>query len=90
MALMRDSQLYPRQFRTFNVIDNFNRAALNIGMVISLPVGRITRYLDKLTEYHAYPVNIRVNNRAKFTGNTFIDWTKSHDITIDDIQPGSP
>ena len=32
MALMRDSRLHPRQFRTFNVIDDFNHEVLGISM----------------------------------------------------------
>jgi putative transposase len=31
-----------------------------------------------------------VNNGLESTGKTFIDWVKSHGITIDYIQPGSP
>ncbi|WP_144353376.1 integrase core domain-containing protein, partial [Snodgrassella alvi] len=44
----------------------------------------------KLAEYHGYPLKIRVDNGPEFTGKTFIDWAKSHGITIDYIQPGSP
>ena len=86
---MSDSSRNQRRFRTFNVIDDFNREALGIDMVVSLPVDRMSRYLDKLAEYHAYPLKIRVDKGAEFTGKTFIDWTKPHDITIDDIQPSS-
>jgi putative transposase len=42
-------------------------------MVVSLPAGRISRYLVKLPEYYGYPIKIRVDNRAKLTGNIFID-----------------
>ena len=45
---------------------------------------------DKLDEYHGYPLKIRVDNGPELTGNTFTNWAKSHDITIDYIQPGSP
>ncbi|MCO6555538.1 MAG: integrase core domain-containing protein [Gilliamella sp.] len=72
------------------VYDDFNREALGINIAVSLPAGRITRYLDKLAEYHGYPLKIRVDNGPEFTGKTFINWAKSHDITIDYIQPGSP
>ena len=75
--------------RKFNVIDDFNREALGIDIAVSLPAGRINRYLDKLTEYHGYPLKIRDDNGPEFTGKTFINWAKSHDITID-FQPGSP
>ncbi|MWP61861.1 IS3 family transposase, partial [Gilliamella sp. Pas-s25] len=61
-----------RRFRTFNVIDDFNREALGIDIAVSLPAGRITRYLDKLAEYHGYPLKIRVDNGPEFTGKTFI------------------
>jgi putative transposase len=57
-------------------------------MAVSLPAGKIGHYLDQLAKYHAYPLKIRVINKgAGFTGKTFIDWTKSHGITLDDIQP---
>ncbi|OCG36338.1 hypothetical protein A9G32_05675 [Gilliamella sp. Gris3-2] len=75
--------------RTFNVIEDFNREALGIDIAVSLPAERITRYLDKLAEYHGYPLKIRVDNGPEFTGKTFINWAKSHDIVIDYIKPGS-
>ena len=90
MDFMSDSSRNQRRFRTFNVIDDFNREALGIDIAVSLPAGRVTRYLDKLAEYHGYPLKIRVDNGPEFTGKTFINWAKSHDITIDYIQPGSP
>ena len=86
---MSDSSRNQRRFRTFNVIDDFNREALVIDMAVSLPAGRITRYLDKLAEYHGYPRKIRVDNGPEFTGNTFTNWAKSHGITIEYINPGS-
>ncbi|WP_144235542.1 DDE-type integrase/transposase/recombinase [Snodgrassella communis] len=73
MDFMRDSSRNQRLFSTFNVIDDFNREALGIDIVVSLPAGRITRYLDKLTEYHGYPLTIQVDNGLEFTGKTFIN-----------------
>jgi putative transposase len=90
MDFMIDSSRNQRRFRTFNVIDDFNREALGIDIAVSLPAGRITRYLDKLAEYHGYPLKIPVDNGPEFTGKTFINWAKSHDIVIDYIKPGSP
>ncbi|MWP63343.1 IS3 family transposase, partial [Gilliamella sp. Pas-s25] len=52
MDFMSDSSRNQRRFRTFNVIDDFNREALGIDIAVSLPAGRIIRYLDKLAEYH--------------------------------------
>ncbi|WP_144340385.1 integrase core domain-containing protein [Snodgrassella communis] len=90
MDFMRDSSRNQCRFRTFNVIDDFNREGLGIDFAVSLPAGRVTRYLDNLAEYHGYPLTIRVVNGPEFTGKTFIDWAKSHGISIDYIQAGSP
>ncbi|WP_257379116.1 integrase core domain-containing protein [Snodgrassella alvi] len=90
MDFMSGSSRNQRGFRTFNVIDDFNREALGIDIAVSLPVGVITRYLDKLAEYHGYPLKIRVDNGPEFTGNTFINWEKSHCITIKYINSSSP
>jgi putative transposase len=59
-------------------------------IAVSLPASRISRYLDKLAEYHAYALKIRVDNGAEFTGRTLTNWINSYDITLDDIQTGSP
>ena len=40
-------------------------------MAVSLPASRMSRYLDNLAEYHAYPLKIRVDNGTEFTANTF-------------------
>ncbi|WP_443020107.1 integrase core domain-containing protein [Snodgrassella communis] len=71
-------------------MNDFNREALGIDIAVSLPADRITHYMDKLAEYHSYPVKIRVDNGSEFTGKKFIDWAKSHGINIDYIQLGNP
>jgi putative transposase len=86
MDFMSDSSCNQRRFRTFNVIDVFSRETLGIDIAVSLPAGRVTRYLDKLAGYHGYPLKIRVDNGSEFTGKTFIDWAKLHSITTDYIQ----
>ncbi|OCG58242.1 hypothetical protein A9G41_02660 [Gilliamella sp. Nev5-1] len=57
MDFMSDSSYNQRRFRTFNVIDDFNREALGIDIAVSLPAGRVTRYLDKLAEYHGVTIS---------------------------------
>ena len=71
MDFMSDSSHNQRRFRTFNVIDDFNREALGIDIAVSLPAGCITRYLDKLAEYHGYPLKVLLDNEPEFIGNTF-------------------
>jgi len=43
---MNNSLSDGRSFRTFNVIDDFNREGLTIDVDFSLPAARVTRYLD--------------------------------------------
>ncbi|KFA57956.1 Mobile element protein [Gilliamella apicola] len=58
MDFMSDSSRNQHRFRTFNVIDDFNREVLGIDITVSLPAGSVTCNLDKLTEYHGYPLKI--------------------------------
>ncbi|PIT09780.1 hypothetical protein BHC46_07215 [Snodgrassella alvi] len=90
MDFISDSSRNQRRFKTFNVIDDFNCEALGIDIAVSLPADRISRYLDKLTKYHSYPLKIQVDNGSELTGKTFIDWAKPYGVTIDYIQSGSP
>ena len=58
--------------------------------MVSLSAGKITRYLDRLAQYHGYPLKIQVDNGAEFTANRFTSWAKSHGISKDYIKFGSP
>lgn len=62
MDFMRDSRGHQRQFRSFNVIEDFNREALGSDIAVSLMAGGISRYLDKLAKYHGYSFKIRMDN----------------------------
>jgi len=48
MAVMCDSLFCGRRFRTFNVVDDFNREVLAIEIDLSLPAPRIIRVLDRI------------------------------------------
>ena len=52
---MREALWSGRRFRTFNVIDNFNREALRIEIDTSLPAQRIVRALNALIEIRGKP-----------------------------------
>ena len=45
---MSDALWSGRRFRTFNVIDEFNRECLRIEIDTSLPAARVVRALDEL------------------------------------------
>ena len=59
---MADALWSGRRFRTFNVMDDFNREGLRIEIDTSLPSGRVTRVLDELVELRGRPQWLRLDN----------------------------
>ncbi len=45
---MSDSLMCGRRFRTFNLLDDFNREVLAIESDLSLPTARVLRVLDRV------------------------------------------
>ena len=90
MDFMSDALESKRKFRTFNVIDDFNREVLGIDVAISIASVRVTRYLDGIALKHGYPERIRVDNGSEFTSHKFMKWAEELSIYIDFIEPGSP
>ena len=87
---MSDSLLSGRSFRTFNVIDDFNREALSIEVDTSLPAGRIVRVLDMIASWRGYPQRLRSDNGPELISRKLEAWAKVHDVVLDFIEPGSP
>lgn len=55
-----------RRFRTFNVVDDFNREALSIEIDLNLPALRVVRVLDRIAVNRGYPVMLRMDNGPEF------------------------
>ena len=87
---MRDSLLCGRRFRTFNVIDDFNREALAIEVDLSLPSQRITRVLDQVIAWRGYPEKLRMDNGPELISTTLAEWAEERDIKLEFIKPGKP
>ena len=90
MDFMSDALSYGRKFRTFNVIDDYNRECLLIEPSFSLPAHKVIQLLDQLAIERGYPEMIRVDNGTEFTSTVFKDWTLQHQILVHYIQPGKP
>jgi putative transposase len=90
LDFMSDALLNGRRFRTFNVIDDFNREVLAIEVDTSLPAQRVTRVLDQIAAWRGYPQRVRVDNGPEFTSNPFHVWAQLHEVALDFIQPGRP
>jgi putative transposase len=87
---MSDALVNGKKFRTFNIIDDFNREGLGILIGTSLPAIRVTNYLDFVASIRGYPNSVRVDNGPEFISQTFLDWAKRHEIAVMHIQPGKP
>ncbi|PJE79339.1 hypothetical protein CI610_01691 [invertebrate metagenome] len=79
-----------RRFRTFNVVDDFNREALAIEIDLGLPAARVIRVLERIIDQRGYPIKLRMDNGPEFISTALADWAEKHDIHLEFIQPGTP
>lgn len=79
-----------RKFRTFNVIDDFNREALGIEIDHFLPTGRVIRALEQIIDCRGKPMRIRMDNGPEFISTLFEIWCSNLGIELQYIQPGKP
>ena len=87
---MSDALWSGRRFRTFNVIDDFNREVLRIEIDTSLPARRIVRALDELIEIRGKPAGLRMDNGPELISEELEKWARRHGIERRFIQPGRP
>lgn len=90
LDFMSDSLSTGRKFRTFNVLDDFNREALAIEVSTSIPAAYVIRVLEQIIFFRSKPQSVRVDNGPEFISKDFSDWCKSQEIEIIYIQPGKP
>ena len=87
---MSDSLSNGRKFRTFNVLDDFNRECLTIEVDTSLPSARVIRSLEIIGEERGFPKYIRSDNGPEFISHSFRRFCCSHRIRHRRIEPGKP
>jgi putative transposase len=87
---MSDTLWCGRVFRTFNVIDDYNREALAIEVDLNLPAQRIIRELERLAAWRGYPAKIRMDNGPELTSVMMAEWAEEHGVELEFIQPGKP
>ena len=90
MDFMSDNLYSGRHFRTFNVIDDYNRELLAIEIDLSLPSLRVIRVLDRIAEYRGYPKRLRQDNGPEFISHALELWAERHGVKLDFIKPGKP
>ena len=87
---MSDGLWSGRRFRTFNVIDDFNRESLRIEIDTSLPALRVIKALDELVELRGAPQRLRLDNGPELISQLLRQWAERNDVALVHIQPGKP
>ena len=87
---MSDALYNGVRFRTFNVLDDFNREALAIEIDTSVPSQRLVRVFQQLKAERGLPDVLRTDNGPEFLGEVFTDWCRANGVMIDYIEPGKP
>ncbi len=90
MDFMHDQLSDSRNYRLFNVIDDFNREGLAIEVGFSLPASRVIRALDQVIEWRGQPERIRCDNGPEYISSLLATWAISKGIELVFIQPGNP
>ncbi|PIB12867.1 hypothetical protein B853_21136 [Vibrio rotiferianus CAIM 577 = LMG 21460] len=87
---MSDSLICGRRFRTFNVVDDFNREVLAIEVDLNLPAPRIIRVLERIIAWRGFPSKLRMDNGPEFISTTLADWAEDNSVELEFIHPGKP
>ena len=90
MDFMCDSLFCGRRFRTFNVVDDFNREVLAIEIDLNLPAPRVIRVLERAIAWRGYPKKLRMDNGPEFISTALAEWAEIHAIQLEFTKPGTP
>ena len=78
------------KFRSFNVIDDYNREVLFIEVDYSLKSSRVIWVLRHLVNRYGKPKKIRMDNGPEFVAKLTEQWSKANEIDFKYIEPGKP
>ena len=87
---MSDALNGGRKFRSFNVIDDYNREVLFIEVDYFLKSTRVIWVLQHLVNRYGKPEKIRMDNGPEFIAKIAQVWSMVNDIEFQYIQPGKP
>ena len=78
------------KFRSFHVIDDYNREVLYIETDYSLTSSRVLWVLRHLVNRYGKPQKIRMDNGPEFVAKIAGRWSEANDIEFKYIEPGKP
>ena len=87
---MSDALWDGRRYRTFNVVDDFNREILAIEVDFNLPAARVVRTLEQIAAVRGYPLKLRLDNGPELVSIALAEWAEEHGVTLEFIKPGKP
>ncbi len=87
---MSDALWCGRRFRTFNLVDDFNREALAIEVDLNLPAHRVIMALERAAAWRGYPMKLRLDNGPEMTSVKLAEWAEANGVQIEFIEPGKP
>jgi putative transposase len=87
---MSDALWCGRRFRTFNVVDDFNREALAIEVDLNLPAERVVRVLERIAAWRGYPQKLRLDNGPELISVVLAGWAEECGLSLEFVRPGKP